>query len=261
MRFDVLTLFPALFDGFVSHSLLKKAIDRSLLSVHLHDIRQWSNDKHNKVDDRPYGGGPGMVLRVAPVVEGTEAVQAMAEPVGRLILLSPQGRKLDQPLVEELAHEQRLLFVCGRYEGFDQRVSEILRPEEISLGDYILNGGEVAAMAIIEAVSRLIPGVIGDDESTAFDSFSSGNRLLDFAQYTRPREYRGHTVPEVLLGGNHNEVARWRQSQSLLKTQKQRADLISPETNEPETNESRTNEPQTPNVNQPRKSLRPPKQP
>ena len=195
MRFDVLTLFPAIFDGFVSQSLLKKAIDRSLLSVHLHDIRQWSNDKHNKVDDRPYGGGPGMVLRVAPVVECTEAVQAMTEPPGKLIMLSPQGRKLDQRLVEELAQEPRLLFLCGRYEGFDQRVSEILQPAEISLGDYILNGGEVAAMAIIEAVSRLIPGVIGDEDSPAFDSFSSGNRLLDFAQYTRPREYRGHTVP------------------------------------------------------------------
>lgn len=247
MRFDVLTLFPAIFDGFVSHSLLKKAIDRQLLSVHMHDIRQWSNDKHNKVDDRPYGGGPGMVLRVAPVVECTEAVQAMTEPPGKLILLSPQGRKLDQPLVEELALEPRLLLLCGRYEGFDQRVSEILRPTEISLGDYVLNGGEVAAMAVIEAVSRLIPGVIGDEDSRAFDSFSSGNRLLDFAQYTRPREYRGHAVPEVLLGGNHDEVARWRAAQSLQKTEQQRTDLIQPATEKP----------QTPNANQPRKTLRP----
>lgn len=249
MRFDVLTLFPAIFDGFLSQSLLKKAIDRSLLSVHLHDIRQWSNDKHNKVDDRPYGGGPGMVLRVAPVVECTEAVQAMTGPggkPGKLIMLSPQGRKLDQRLVEELAQEPRLLFLCGRYEGFDQRVSEILQPAEISLGDYILNGGEVAAMAIIEAVSRLIPGVIGDEDSPAFDSFSSGNRLLDFAQYTRPREYRGHVVPEVLLGGNHEEVARWRAAQSLQKTEQQRTDLIA----------ATTETPQTPNANQPRKTLR-----
>ena len=251
MRFDVLTLFPAIFDGFVSHSLLKRAIDRSLLSVHLHDIRQWSNDKHNKVDDRPYGGGPGMVLRVAPVVECTEAVQVMTEPPGKLILLSPQGRKLDQPLVEELAREPRLVLLCGRYEGFDQRVSDILQPEEISLGDYILNGGEVAAMAIIEAVSRLIPGVIGDDDSPAFDSFSSGNRLLDFAQYTRPREYRGHTVPEVLLSGNHDDVARWRQEQSLHKTKQQRSDLISEGLDDPSGSKSRT-----PNVNQPRKTLR-----
>lgn len=254
MRFDVLTLFPAIFDGFVSQSLLKKAIDRSLLSVHLHDIRQWSNDKHNKVDDRPYGGGPGMVLRVAPVVECTEAVQAMSESPGKLIMLSPQGRKLDQRLVEELAQEQRLLFLCGRYEGFDQRVSEILQPAEISLGDYILNGGEVAAMAIIEAVSRLIPGVIGDEDSPAFDSFSSGNRLLDFAQYTRPREYRGHAVPEVLFSGNHEEVARWRQEQSLLKTKAQRADLVNTD------DQGDTKKPQTPNVNQPRKTLRKPKQ-
>lgn len=249
MRFDVLTLFPAIFDGFTSHSLLKKALDRGLLSMHLHDMRQWSNDKHNKVDDRPYGGGPGMVLRVAPVVECTEAVQAMAEPAGKLILLSPQGRKLDQPLVEELAREPRLVLLCGRYEGFDQRVSDILQPVEISLGDYILNGGEVAAMAIIEAVSRLIPGVIGDDDSPAFDSFSSGNRLLDFAQYTRPREYRGYSVPEVLLSGNHDEVARWRQEQSLAKTKQQRSDLISGESN-------RNAEPSTPNANQPRKTLR-----
>ncbi|WP_425614426.1 tRNA (guanosine(37)-N1)-methyltransferase TrmD [Anatilimnocola sp. NA78] len=246
MRFDVLTLFPALFDGFVSQSLLKKAIDRQLLSVHLHDMRQWSNDKHNKVDDRPYGGGPGMVLRVGPVVECAEAVQAMAEPTGRLIMLSPQGRKLDQTLVEQLASEPRLTLLCGRYEGFDQRVSEILQPEEISLGDYILNGGEVAAMALIEAVSRLVPGVIGDDDSPAFDSFSSGNRLLDFAQYTRPREYRGHSVPDVLLSGNHEQVARWRAEQSLHKTQTRRADLIQPFTNQPA----------TPNANQPRKSLR-----
>lgn len=260
MRFDVLTLFPAIFDGFLSQSLLKKAIDRGLLSVHLHDIRQWSNDKHNKVDDRPYGGGPGMVLRVAPVVECTEAVQAMTEPQGlmpgvpgipgskpgKLIMLSPQGRKLDQRLVEELAQEPRLLFLCGRYEGFDQRVSEILQPAEISLGDYILNGGEVAAMAIIEAVSRLIPGVIGDEDSPAFDSFSSGNRLLDFAQYTRPREYRGHSVPDVLLSGNHDEVARWRAQQSWQRTEQQRTDLIDQETTRP----------QTPNANQPRKTLR-----
>lgn len=254
MRFDVLTLFPAIFEGFTSQSLLKKALDRGLLSVHLHDLRQWSNDKHNKVDDRPYGGGPGMVLRVGPVVEGTEAVQALAEPAGKLILLSPQGRKLDQPLVEELAREPRLLFLCGRYEGFDERVSDILQPTTISLGDYVLNGGEVAAMAIIEAVSRLIPGVIGDDDSPAFDSFSSGNRLLDFAQYTRPREYRGHTVPEVLLGGNHDEVARWRQQQSLARTRRQRADLIPPQ---PEHSEFPPI--QTPNVNQPRKTLRKPK--
>jgi tRNA (guanine37-N1)-methyltransferase len=246
MRFDVLTLFPAIFDGFLSQSLLKKAIDRQLLGVHLHDMRQWSNDKHNKVDDRPYGGGPGMVLRVGPVVECTEAVQAMAQPTGRLILLSPQGRRLDQTLVEELASEPRLIMLCGRYEGFDQRVSEILQPEEISLGDYILNGGEVAAMAVIEAVSRLIPGVIGDDASPAFDSFSSGNRLLDFAQYTRPRDYRGHVVPEVLLSGNHEEVARWRAEQSLQKTQTRRADLIEPQTSLPS----------TPNANQPRKTLR-----
>lgn len=250
MRCDVLTLFPAIFDGFLSQSLLKRGIDRGLLSVHLHDIRQWSNDKHNKVDDRPYGGGPGMVLRVGPVVECAEAVQAMAEPPGtkpgRLILLSPQGRTLTQPLVEELAREPRIVLLCGRYEGFDQRVIDILQPEEISVGDYILNGGEVAAMAIIEAVSRLIPGVIGDEDSLAFDSFSHGNRLLDFPQYTRPPEYRGHHIPEVLRGGNHEEVAQWRVEQSKLRTQQKRSDLI----------QNETAPPQAPNANQPRKTLR-----
>lgn len=226
MRFDVLTLFPAIFEGYLGQSLLKKAIDAGLVNVQLHDIRAWSNDKHNKVDDRPFGGGPGMILRVEPVVECVEAVQAQAEPPGHLILLSPQGRRLDQQVVEELAQKPRLLLLCGRYEGFDHRVIELLEPAEISIGDYVLNGGEVAAMAVIDAVVRLVPGVLGDETSSVGDSFSSGNRLLEFPQYTRPRVFRGLEVPEVLLSGNHQEIARWRQEQSYLQTRKRRADLL-----------------------------------
>jgi tRNA (guanine37-N1)-methyltransferase len=235
MRFDVLTLFPAIFEGYLGQSLLKKAIDVGLVQVALHDIRQWSRDKHHRVDDRPFGGGPGMILQVEPVVESVEAVQAMtletsAPQPGHLILLSPQGRRLDQTVVEELASRERLVLLCGRYEGFDHRVIEILKPDEISIGDYILNGGEVAAMAVIDAVIRLVPGVLGDDASSAGDSFSSGNRLLEFAQYTRPREYRGHEVPEVLLSGNHEEIARWRREQSYLTTRQRRVDLLNKST-------------------------------
>ena len=230
MRFDILTLFPAIFEGYVGQSLLKKAIDANLVDVRLHDIRQWSRDKHHKVDDRPFGGGPGMILQVEPVVECVETVQQYAEP-GHLVVLSPRGRTLNQTIVEELAARPRLLLLCGRYEGFDERVFDILQPDEISIGDYILNGGETAAMVIIDACIRLIPGVLGDEESSQHDSFSSGNRLLEFAQYSRPRVYRGHKVPNVLWSGNHEQIARWRREQSYLSTRKRRSDLLdSPET-------------------------------
>jgi tRNA (guanine37-N1)-methyltransferase len=225
MRFDVLTLFPAIFDGYLGQSLLKKGIDAGLVDVTLHDIRQWSRDKHHKVDDRPFGGGPGMILQVEPVVECVENVQQMAEP-GHLVVLSPRGRTLNQQVVEELAAKPRLLLLCGRYEGFDDRIFEILKPDEISIGDYILNGGEVAAMAIIDACIRLIPGVLGDETSSLHDSFSQGNRLLEFPQYSRPRDFRGHLVPEVLVSGNHEQIARWRLEQSYLNTRKRRADLL-----------------------------------
>lgn len=225
MRFDVLTLFPPIFDGYLGQSLLKKAIDARLVDVQLHDIRHWSRDKHHKVDDRPFGGGPGMILQVEPVVECVEAVQGMSQP-GHLAVLSPRGRTLNQKIVEELAAKPRLLLLCGRYEGFDQRVFDILQPDEISIGDYVLNGGEVAAMMVIDACIRLIPGVLGDEESSQHDSFSSGNRLLEFPQYSRPREYRGHAVPEVLVSGNHEQIARWRREQSYLSTRHRRADLL-----------------------------------
>lgn len=232
MRFDVLTLFPEIFTGYLGESLLNKAIGKNLVQAHVHNLRDWANDKHNRVDDRPFGGGPGMVIRVQPVVEAIEQIQTEGEQPGRLILLSPQGKTLNQPLVEEFARESRLTMICGRYEGFDQRVIDLLQPEEISLGDFILNGGEVAAMAIIDTVIRLIPGVLGDEQSAADDSFSQDTtfggegRLLEFPQYTRPREYRGMSVPEVLLGGNHQEILTWRKQQSLEKTKTRRADLL-----------------------------------
>jgi tRNA (guanine37-N1)-methyltransferase len=226
MRFDVLTLFPEIFSGYVGQSLLKKGIDAGLIAVHLHDIRRWTTDKHQKVDDRPFGGGPGMVMKVEPVIDCVESVRKLAETAGRLILLSPQGKRLDQSLVKELAAEPRLVLVCGRYEGFDQRIIDLLQPEEISIGDYILNGGEAAAMVVIDACIRLIPGVLGDEQSSQEDSFSTESGQLEFPQYTRPREYRGLTVPEILLSGDHGEIARWRQEQSYLKTRERRQDLL-----------------------------------
>ena len=230
MRFDVLTLFPEIFSGYLGQSLLKRAITIGLVEVHLHNIRDWASGKHRKTDDRPYGGGPGMVLMAQPVVECVEAVRSLVEP-GSLVLLTPQGRRLDQRLVEQLAKRSRLLLLCGRYEGFDERVREILHPEEISVGDFILGGGEVAAMTIIDAVSRLIPGVLGDEQSNQDDSFSSKNRLLEHPQYTRPPVYRDLTVPEILLSGDHPAIARWRKEQSLQRTLLRRADLIETDEN------------------------------
>lgn len=222
MRFDVLTLFPEMFPGYLGQSLLKLAIDRGLVDVRMHNIRDWSDDRHKSVDDRPYGGGPGMVLMVKPVVECVEAVRGQDPEPGRLVMLSPQGRRLDQSVVEELARERRLILLCGRYEGFDERVKQILTPDEISIGDFVLNGGEVAAMVVIDSVLRLVPGVLGDERSNKQDSFSGDQRLLEGAQYTRPREFRGLTVPEVLLSGNHAEIARWRHEQSLRRTNERR---------------------------------------
>ena len=226
MRFDVLTLFPEIFPSYLGQSLLSKAIERELVQVKLHNIRDWSQDKkHHKVDDRPFGGGPGMVLMVEPVVKCVEEVQTKAESNGRLILFTPQGKRLNQQKVESFAREERLLLLCGRYEGFDQRIIDILQPEEVSIGDYVLNGGEAAAMVVIDAVSRLIPGVLGDEQSAEEDSFSGEDRLLEFAQYTRPREFRGHEVPEILLSGDHEAIRRWRKQQSLDKTASRSGDL------------------------------------
>jgi tRNA (guanine37-N1)-methyltransferase len=226
MRFDVVTLFPDMFTGYLGQSLLNKAIETERVAVHVHNLRDWSKDKHHTVDDRPFGGGPGMVLKVDTVVECVEQVQSEDPAVGNVILLTPQGRRLDQPMVERLAQHPRHILLCGRYEGFDQRVIDILQPDEISIGDFILNGGEVAAMVLIDSLVRLVPGVLGDERSNQDDSFSSGNRLLEGAQYTRPREYRGHCVPDILLSGDHERIAQWREQQRLEQTRKRRADLL-----------------------------------
>ncbi|QDS95618.1 tRNA (guanine-N(1)-)-methyltransferase [Roseimaritima multifibrata] len=228
MRFDIVTLFPAIFDGYLTQSLLNKAIERELVQIHRHDLREWSHDpKHNKIDDRPFGGGPGMLIQAPPTVECVEQIDRECELPARRIVLTPQGKKLDQRLAEDLATSPRVLLMCGRYEGFDQRVMDILEPEEVSVGDFVLNGGEVAAMIVIDAVVRLIPGVLGDELSNFDDSFSRGNRLLEFPQYTRPREYRGHRVPDVLLEGDHQRIAAWRAEASLTRTAERRQDLLS----------------------------------
>ena len=226
MRFDVLTLFPGMFDGYLGESLLKLAMGRGLVEVRLHNIRDWAKDKHKTVDDRPFGGGPGMVMKVDTVVESVEVVRAEHPEPGRLVMLTPQGRRLDQQTVERLAAHRRLLLLCGRYEGFDERIRLILRPDEISIGDFVLNGGEVAAMTVIDAVIRLVPGVLGDEHSSGEDSFSGSSRLLEYAQYTRPREYRGLEVPPVLVSGNHEEIARWREENRKTRTRQRRADLL-----------------------------------
>jgi tRNA (guanine37-N1)-methyltransferase len=208
-RLDVLSLFPAILDGFLSQSIVRRAIAKELVAIERWDIREWAEGKHKQVDDRPFGGGPGMILMAPPVVAAAEAVTAQAEPPGRLILLSPQGRRLDQPWVEELAREPRLILICGRYEGFDERAIEILQPELLSVGDYVLSGGEVAAMVVIDAVIRLIPGVLGDSQSAVDESFGPAGGL-EYPQYTRPRVFRSLAVPEVLLSGDHAAIAEWR---------------------------------------------------
>jgi tRNA (guanine37-N1)-methyltransferase len=222
MRFDIVTLFPEMFPGYLGQSLLNKAIETRIVEVHLHDLRQWSCDKHQNVDDRPFGGGPGMVIKVEPVVECVEEVQLQADRPGQVVLLTPTGERLNQPRVEQLAGAERLILLCGRYEGFDQRVVDILQPMELSVGDFVLNGGEVAAMIVVDAVIRLIPGVLGEPESSVDDSFSNAERSLEHAQYTRPRQYRGHHVPDVLLSGDHQAIARWRMEQRTEKTRKRK---------------------------------------
>jgi tRNA (guanine37-N1)-methyltransferase len=220
MRFDVLTLFPELFSGYVSGSILKLAIERGLVQIHLWNIRDWATGKHKSVDDRPFGGGPGMVMMPGPVCDCVEAVQAEVGEPGELIMLTPAGERLTQRVVEELAAKKRLLLLCGRYEGFDERIRLGLKPREISAGDFVCNGGEVPAMLIIDCVIRLVPGVLGHEESAIEESHSEEGRL-EYPQYTRPREFRGMTVPEVLLSGNHEAVAEWRRQQSDLRSKEQ----------------------------------------
>ena len=230
MRFDIITLFPSIFDGYLTQGLLAKAIQRDLVQIEQHNLRDWAPETpHRPVDDKPFGGGPGMLIQVEPTVNCVEAVEAMDSRPARRVLLTPQGKTLNQPMAENFATHERVIVLCGRYEGFDQRVVDILQPEEISIGDFVLNGGEVAAMVLIDAVVRLLPGVLGDEPSNIDDSFSRGNRILEFPQYTRPREFRGHAVPDVLLGGDHGAIAKWRAAQSQLRTLERRSDLLANE--------------------------------
>jgi tRNA (guanine37-N1)-methyltransferase len=218
MRIDILTLFPEMFTGFLDGSLLGVARSRGLVDIRLTNIRDFSEGVHRQVDDRPYGGGPGMLLMPGPVVECVESVQAAGPAAGRTVLLTPGGRPLDQSVVEELSRLDRIVLVCGRYEGFDARIRETLAADEISIGDYVLSGGEVAAMVIVDAVARLIPGVLGHEESAGQDSFSGDDRLVEGPQYTRPREFRGLQVPEILLSGDHGRIAAWRREQAVAAT-------------------------------------------
>jgi tRNA (guanine37-N1)-methyltransferase len=221
VRIDVLTIFPGMFESPLRESLLGRAIERGLIDVRLHDIRDATTDKHRQVDDESYGGGPGMVMKPEPIFA---AVEALGEGPKRVMLLSPAGRRLDQAFVRALADEPWLVLVCGRYEGVDERVAQGLPAEEVSIGDYVLSGGEVPALVLIEAVTRLVPGVIGKDESHEHDSFEDG--ILDHPHYTRPPEFRGLAVPEVLLSGNHAEIERWRREAALEKTRRVRPDLL-----------------------------------
>lgn len=218
MRFDVLTLFPDLFEGYFTQSLLKLALQKGLVEIHLWNIRNWAAGKHRSVDDRPFGGGPGMVIMPEPVFACVEAVQAQAEPAGQLVMLTPGGERLTQGVVKELSEARRLLLLCGRYEGFDERIRLGLKPREISIGDFICNGGEVPAMVVIDTVIRYVPGVLGDEESVVEESHSEPGRL-EYPQYTRPREFRGMEVPEILLSGDHPAIANWRREQSNKRSQ------------------------------------------
>jgi tRNA (guanine37-N1)-methyltransferase len=227
MRIDVLTLFPQMFGPILGSSILKRAAEANLVSYHLTDIRDYTTNKHGKVDDRPFGGGPGMVMAAQPLWDAVEAVEKQDERRATRILLSPQGRPLDQRLAEELAGKERLLLIAGHYEGIDERVIERLNPLEISIGDYVLSGGELPAMVLIDAVVRLVPGVLGHEESAVHDSFSPGaHRLLDHPHYTRPRVWEGRETPEVLMNGDHAAIEAWRKQQARQRTQERRPDLI-----------------------------------
>lgn len=218
MRIDIVTLFPEMFSSFLDGSLLGAARRAGLIDVRLTNIRDFAEGVHRQVDDRPFGGGPGMLLMPGPVVSCVEAVRSEAMPEGRTFLLTPGGRRLDQAVVEELASLDRIVLVCGRYEGFDARITTTLAAEELSIGDYVLSGGEVAAMVVVDAVARLLPGVLGHEESAGQDSFSGAERLVEGPQYTRPREFRGLAVPEILLSGDHGRIASWRREQAVAAT-------------------------------------------
>jgi tRNA (guanine37-N1)-methyltransferase len=221
MKIDVLTLFPAMFAGPLDESIIKRARAAGLLDLSIHQLRDYTHDRHKTVDDRPFGGGPGMLLKPEPIFE---AVEALAGEKTRVIAFSPSGRRFDQVVARELSQESNLLLITGHYEGFDERIREHLVDDELSIGDFVLTNGALAAMVVIDAVARLLPGVLGDDESSADESFSHG--LLEYPQYTRPAEFRGWKVPEVLLSGNHAEIAKWRCEQARKRTAEERPDLL-----------------------------------
>ena len=223
MTFDILTLFPGMFDGPLTESILKRAAESGLITVRCHNIRDYATDKHRTADDAPYGGGTGMIMKVEPLSGCIQAVKA-DRPRAKVILTSPRGNCFTQRIARELAQEPGLIIICGRYEGVDERVGSLYVDQEISLGDFVLTGGELAAMVIVDAVSRFLPGVWGGAGAAQTDSFSDG--LLEYPQYTRPPEFKGLTVPEPLLSGNHAEIARWRRRESLLKTRQMRPELL-----------------------------------
>ncbi|HOB33505.1 MAG TPA: tRNA (guanosine(37)-N1)-methyltransferase TrmD [Verrucomicrobiota bacterium] len=223
MKIDVLTLFPAMFAGPLDESIIKRARESGALDLRIHNLRDYAHDRHRTVDDRPFGGGPGMLLKPEPVFE---AVEAIARENTRVILMSPAGRRFTQAIARELAQLDDLLLVTGHYEGFDERIREQLADDELSIGDYVLTNGALPAMVVIDAVTRLLPGVLGDDESAKEESFSPSMPGLEYPQYTRPAEFRGMKVPEVLLSGNHAEIAKWRAEQAAARTRERRPDII-----------------------------------
>jgi tRNA (guanine37-N1)-methyltransferase len=223
MRIDILTLFPEMFSP-LGHSILGRAQAAGIVEIVLSNIRDFATDNYKKVDDKPYGGGPGMVMMCQPIFDCLEHVSRLSDRPGRLIMLTPQGRKFDQALAKELSSEKRLILIAGRYEGFDERIRVGLNAEQVSIGDYVLSGGELAAMVVVDAVVRLLEGALGDETSCQDESFGEG--LLEYPHYTRPEEFRGMKVPEILLSGNHAKIAQWRRQQSLERTRQWRPDLI-----------------------------------
>src|SRR6266403_4817170 len=223
MRFDIITIFPEIFDSVFDFGIIRRAVEANLIEICIHDLRDYTYDRHRQVDDRPFGGGAGMVMKPEPLFRAVESVTNDAREAS-VVLLSPQGRLFDQNLAHEYSKKQRVVLICGRYEGLDQRVVERLITDELSIGDYVLSGGEIPAMVVVDAVTRLIPGALGCEQSAERESFSGG--LLDYPHYTRPAEYRDLKPPEVLLSGNHAEIERWRRRKSIERTLRRRPDLI-----------------------------------
>jgi tRNA (guanine37-N1)-methyltransferase len=225
VKFHIVTIFPEFFRGPFEHGVIQKAREAGLIEIQVHDLRTWTYDRHRTVDDRPFGGGEGMLLKAAPIFEAVEAIWPERDEGAKVILLSAQGPKFDQAKAREFSELKELLLICGRYEGVDERVAEHLADEELSIGDYVLSGGELAAAVVVDAVARLQAGVLGNETSSVDESFGEAG-LLDWPQYTRPAEFRGWKVPEVLIGGNHEEVRKWRRNAAREKTQRQRPDLL-----------------------------------